>query len=195
MFAVIWPRTEDLRTSIPLRHPCPPALVQATIAIPNLAVAATLLYQGLPDNQAHAATAAIEALMFKLIDADQASYPVFEVLRLADEQRLWEMETLGYGADPNIRSNLDTIIRTVHWLRLAQYQDECRKGFRMLVENSSQLGAFGPLGFIAKRFLSHSKGQPILREDDLFEVGFPELGVVSNYFTFIYNSLAEEMKK
>jgi len=93
MFALIWPRTEDIRGAHPV-------LIQATIAIPNLAIAATLLLRSLPREKAEATAVKIEALMFRLIAADQAFYSVGEVLQLAAERNAWRMYTL--SAEPSV---------------------------------------------------------------------------------------------
>jgi hypothetical protein len=65
----------------------------------------------------------------------------------------------------------------------------------MANKNPGQLGEYGPLGFVAKRFLSDNRGQPILRDDDLSEEGFAGLGATSIYFANVCNTLEEEMKK
>jgi len=80
-------------------------------------------------------------------------------------------------------------------MRLDKYQEECRKGFLMATKNADQLGEYGPLGFVAKRFLSDNRGIPILQDDDLSEEGFADLGATSLYFANVYNTLAEEIKK
>jgi hypothetical protein len=114
MFALIWPRTKDIRGDHPV-------LIQATIAIPNLAIAATLLLQRLPREIAEATAVKIESLMFELIAADQAFYSVGEVLQLPAERNAWRMYTL--SAEPSVQSNLDTIIRVVYSMRLDKYQE------------------------------------------------------------------------
>ena len=197
MFALIWPRTEELRAAIPEGHSARahPVVLQATIAIPNLAVAATLLFRGLPREKAHATTAKIEEFIFELIATDQGSYTVSEVLKLASEQRAWQMEAFGLAANPSTQSNLDTIIRVVYSSRFLKYQDECQKGFLMATKNQILVGDYGPLGFVAKRFLSDITGHPILRVDDLSEECFDNLGLMSCYFNNMFRTLAEEMKR
>ena len=206
MFALIWPRTEEVRAACPPGTPsrAHPIVIQATTAIPNLSIAATLLFQALPREKAQTTTAKIEALMFELIGADQADHYVSDILRLESEQKVWltQLVMLGVplGSGSNLdtvlgQSNLDTILRVVCPMRIEQYQQECRKGFLMATNNAVKLRQYGPLGFLAKRVLSDMTGHPVLREDDLSEEGFGELGNLSIYFTDMFNRLAEEMRK
>ena len=206
MFALIWPRTDELLATIPLGHPtrAHPVALQATIAIPNLAIAATLLFERLPRERAQATMRKMEATMFELIAADQADYAVSDILRLQSEQKVWltQLAMLGVplGSGSNLdtvlgRSNLDTILRVVYPMRIEQYQQECRKGLLLATTNAAMLGQYGELGLLAKRFLSDTTGHPILRDDDLSEEGFDNLGAVSLVLTSVFRALAREIVK
>ena len=206
MFPLIWPRTDDLLATIPPGHTARahPVALQATLAIPNLAIAATLLFKNLPRATAQATMRRMEATMFDLIAADQADYAVSGILRLESEQKVWltQLAMLGIpvGSETDLdmalgRSNLDTILRVVYPVRLEQYQQECRKGFLLATTNGAMLGQYGELGFLAKRFLSDTTGHPIFREDDLLEEGFENLGAVSLVLTGVFRALAREVVK
>ncbi len=88
-------------------------------------------------------------------------------------------------------SNLDTIIRVVHEARVESYQNGFRKGMIEWFGNGAPAGGYGPIGYLAKQWLSEISGRPIMRPDDLLEDGFPDMGLTCFYFAKVWIRLRE----
>lgn len=182
LFPLIWPKPND--TAVVMCETgggleCPTAAVQATTAIANLAIASDHFSQRFPADRAHDTNEQIQRLIFTHIASDGFRYEVATILKLREEQEQWR-KAIGMGAEA--LSNLDTIMRVVFRKRILQYREDMTKA--NLAARSGEFGEYGPMGYVAKRWLSQLSGRTILRENDLSEEGFAELGVASLYFTY-----------
>jgi hypothetical protein len=118
--------------------------VQAVTAIPNLAVAISIVYSGREESDARRIILEVERRMFSAIKSIEYTYQVQEVLKLPEEQALWE----NWAETPakNGNSNLNTILRTVYEKRLSEYQRDIRRGIALAV--SGEFSACGSFVFI-----------------------------------------------
>jgi hypothetical protein len=191
----VWPDAEAIQVAVPSDRDviAPVIAIQATAAIANLAIAVMNLFLNLPQERAAAIASSLEKAVFERISGDQQYYAVKSILKLGSERAVWSREML--GVDVDTMAKLDTIMRVVHSARLSKYQEECQKGLRHLLKHGNPSWSYGPLGFVAKRWLSEITGQPVLREDDLSEAGFDGVGVASFYFSSVGVAMAEQIKR
>lgn len=191
ILAVVWPEIEDLCIAIPSDHPAMalPIPLQATTATANLALAASIFFETLPHETAQPAVAKIERLIFERIATDQQHYVVGSILKLEMERGAWIQYTQESSMD--VLSNLDTIIRVVHGTRVESYQNGFRKGMAEWIGNGAPASGYGPIGYVAKQWLSEISGRPIIRPDDLLEDGFSDMGLTCFYFAKVWTRLNE----
>jgi len=191
---LVWPDFEAVEVAVPPERDVigPTSALQATIATASLAIAVMNLFRRLPPERASVIAASLERFIFERIREDREYYAVGSILRLDSDRASWNRAMLDTGVD--VMAKLDTIILAVHGDRLAKYQQECQKGTFELVAFGSRPWSYGPLGFLAKRWLSEVTGQAITRDDDLGEEGFEGLGSPAFYFSTVCIAMVEQIE-
>lgn len=187
LLPLFWPTEQHLDVAIGVGHPARTLAypIQLSTAIANFAICIGLLYMKLPAEVANRIARDLDEAFVGNFKTDPHNGRVSDVLRLESERNLWVKWSNSSAMDTC--SNYDTIYRVVYATRLSEYQCDLRKGWSQVGRDPGT--AFGGLGFLAKRYLSHITGIPIRDADSFVEDGFNETPLVAFHFCNVTVSL------
>jgi hypothetical protein len=182
LFPLIWPQPND--NCIELGRSFagtsyPTLAIQATTAIANLAMAWDHLTQVLASARVEGISADLKNRILAHVAQGDACLIGTQILRLQREQVEWRKAS---GARAATQVALTTVLHALWETRLRDYRADMARAKEAALSGS--FDGYGPMGFVAKRWLSQISGREICQEDDLLEEGFSELGAASLYFTY-----------
>ena len=190
IFGIVWPLIDDFKHAVP--EFCAlannPTLLEATTATANLAISAKFLAVSKYCKESHAILKRVEDLQFEKIKSCTRLFPINQILALQSEQAEWTKTT---RLDPTTLSDLNSVMSLVFAERLLYYQMDFDRGLARIAANRGKVYGYGITGFIAKRWISHLSGRPILQEDNLHEPGLDEIASADMYFTEVAARLSD----